>query len=40
VHVPDLTRDFWIDPTWPSMGLVDHEENGVHYRIQRLDRRH
>jgi dihydrofolate reductase len=40
VHVPDLTRDFWIDPTWPSTGLVDHEENGVHYRIQRLDRRH
>jgi dihydrofolate reductase len=39
VRVPDLTRDFWIDPAWPSSGLVDHEEGGVRYRIQRLDRR-
>jgi dihydrofolate reductase len=39
VRVPDLSRDFVIDPSWPSEGLVDHEENGVRYRIQRLDRR-
>jgi dihydrofolate reductase len=38
-RVPDLSRDFVIDPTWPSEGLVDHEENGVLYRIQRLDQR-
>jgi len=38
VRVPDLSRDFVIDPSWPSEGLVDHEENGVHYRIQRLYR--
>jgi dihydrofolate reductase len=39
VRVPDLARDFVIDPGWPSAGLVDHEENGVHYRIERLYRR-
>ena len=39
VRVPDLSRDFVIDPGWPSAGLVDHEESGVRYRIQRLYRR-
>jgi dihydrofolate reductase len=38
-RVPDLSCDFMIDPSWPSAGLVDHEENGVGYRIQRLYRR-
>ncbi len=38
-RVPDLSRDFVIDPTWPSVGLVDHEEGDVRYRIQRLYRR-
>jgi dihydrofolate reductase len=39
VRVPDLSRDFVIDPSWPSEGLVDREESDVHYRIQRLYRR-
>ena len=39
VRVSDLSDGFVIDPTWPTVGPVDHEEGGVHYRIQRLYRR-
>ena len=38
-YVYNLSHDFVIDPSWPSKGLVDHEEGGVRYQIQRLYRR-